>query len=377
MIIELHLLQSIVPANLNRDDTGSPKDCVFGGVRRARISSQALKRAARMRFPELLSQRNIQAQNGVRTRRAVDEVAHLLHERYNRDEAEAKELAGAVLHELGIKGEGRDYLLFLGRSALEAFAEHCNELYDSLISGGELSKKSGRKLSQKQEKELKTILLSTKETLDIALFGRMVADLPEGNIDAASQVAHAISTHEVRPEFDYFTAVDDLQPGEETGAGHLDVLEFNSACYYRYASVDTEQLCKNLDGDSQLAATGVEVLLQGLISELPRGKQNSMAAHNPPSLILAMARKRGQCNLANAFEDPVRPDGGYVLPSVRRLLNYYHRLVTAYNYLLPEQAWLVLVESADGINIPSGISKLSKVEDLLSSVGAYVKGNGV
>jgi CRISPR system Cascade subunit CasC len=372
MIVELHLLQSVAPANLNRDDTGSPKDCVFGGVRRARISSQALKRAARMRFSDLIAERGASAETGVRTRRVVGEVARLLQERQGYDQDSARSVAEAALVTVGIKGEGAEYLLFLARSALEAFAERCHQL-----SGKLSGKKSGSKkaaLTKAEEEELKRALLAPGQALDVALFGRMVADLPEGNIDAAAQVAHAISTHEIRAEFDYFTAVDDLQPGEETGAGHVDMLEFNSACYYRYASVDTAQLEKNLGPDRGLVVTGVEVFLDGLIRELPRGKQHGMAAHNPPSLILAAARDRSQWNLANAFEDPVRAEGGYVLPSVRRLLSYYERLSNVYRHLRPAKAWLVLVEPADDITVPADVDRMESAADLVAAVGTFVRG---
>ncbi len=374
MIVELHLLQSVAPANLNRDDTGSPKDCVFGGVRRARISSQALKRAARMRFPDLIAERGAGAETGIRTRRVVDGVARLLQERHGYDEAAARDVAQRALVAAGIKGEGSEYLLFLARSALEGFAERCHLLAGKLSAERAASKKST--LTKAEEDELRAALLAPGRALDVALFGRMVTDLPGSNIDAATQVAQAISTHEDRPEFDYFTAVDDLQPGEETWAGHVGMLEFNSACYYRYASVDTAQLAKNLGGDGDLVATGVAVFLDGLIRELPRGKQHGMAAHNPPSLIFAVGRERGQWNLANAFEDPVRAEGGYVLPSVRRLLSYYERLSTVYAHLRPAKAWLVLVDPADGISVPAGVERMESAADLVAAVGNFVRAGG-
>lgn len=369
MIVELHLLQSIGPSNLNRDETGSPKDCIFGGVRRARISSQALKRAARDSFEQLLRTRQAEADVGVRTRRVAEEVARLLREEHGKDEEAALKVAQAALREAGVKGEGGEYLLFVSRSALRGFAELCAQLFPKLTA-----ERPG--LSRQEKDRLRAALLSTGRDLDIALFGRMVADLPEGNVDAATQVAHAISTHEVRPDFDYFTAVDDLQPQEETGAGHIDVLEFNSACYYRYASVDTQQLARNLGGDTALVSAGVEVFLQGLIRELPRGKQHAMAAHNPPSLILATVRERGQCNLANAFEDPVRPEGGYLRPSAERLLGYYDRLVGVYPHLRPTKAWLAAVDPLEAMGVPEGVELAETAEQLVAAVGAFVGGSG-
>src|SRR5690606_14413930 len=219
MIIELHSIQNIAPSNLNRDDTGSPKDCTFGGVRRARISSQALKRAARKAF---LSYGLTPEEVGVRTRRVAEAVVDRLERAHGRDREAATKVAENALAYFELTG-GK-YLLFVSRQGIEALADRCNDLFDEL---------SKDKPTKGAIKELSAdILLDASGQVDVALFGRMVAKLPNANVDAASQVAHAISTHEVRPEFDYFTAVDDLQeesPERETGAGHIDTLEFNSA----------------------------------------------------------------------------------------------------------------------------------------------------
>lgn len=357
MIVELHLIQNIAPANLNRDDTGSPKDCTFGGVRRARISSQALKRAARRGFTAAgLDPSEV----GVRTRKAAAEITRRLVERHGREPETARTAAENALANLGLdQGKaGSEYLLYLSVAALDRFADRCNELFDRL-TGSEKPKKGEIKELQKEE------LFAAPRAVDIALFGRMVADLPDQNVDAASQVAHAISTHEVRPEFDYFTAVDDLQEADESGAGHIDTLEFNSACHYRYAAVDTRQLVENLGGDRELAARGLRAFLHAMIRELPTGKQNSMAAHNPPSLVLTTVREAGQWNLANAFEDPVRPRDGLVGESVSRLLRYYERLTAVYEHLAPAAAHLVAVD--DLTNVPEGIAVEPSVTALVDA----------
>jgi CRISPR system Cascade subunit CasC len=144
-------------------------------------------------------------------------------------------------------------------------------------------------------------LLNGGMAVDLALFGRMLADLPNKNIDAACQVAHALSTNKVSMEFDFFTAVDDLSPEEETGAGMMGTVEFNSACFYRYANIDLKQLTGNLAGDSELAQKAVEAFLRAAVATIPTGKQNSMAAQNPPSLVFAVVRDKGLWSLANAF----------------------------------------------------------------------------
>src|SRR5262249_33379271 len=140
---------------------------------------------------------------------------------------------------------------------------------------------------------------------DLALFGRMIANLPERNVEAACQVAHAISTNKMEMEFDFYTAVDDLKP-EDTAAAHmLGTVEFHSACFYRYANVDTTQLLTNLGRDADLARGTLQAFLRASVAAIPTGKQNSMAAHNPPSLVLIVVRERGQWNLANAFLKPI------------------------------------------------------------------------
>ncbi len=156
-------------------------------------------------------------------------------------------------------------------------------------------------------------VLDLKSAADVAMFGRMLADLPEKNVDAACQVAHPISTHAVgRGEDDYFTAMDDLQPTGEPGASQIGTTEFNSACYYRYANINTEQLAENLNGNNALAKRAAQAFLQAFIRAIPTGKQNSFASPTPPSFVLAVVREYGGCSLANAFETPVESvrDGG-------------------------------------------------------------------
>jgi CRISPR system Cascade subunit CasC len=175
----------------------------------------------------------------------------------------------------------------------------------------------------------------------------MIADLPEANKDAACQVAHAISTHRVAMEFDFYTAVDDLKAEDTTGAEMMGTMEFNSACFYRYANIDMEQLKTNLKDDEELAKSAVEAFLRAAIEAIPTGKQNSMAAHNPPSLIMGVVRERGLWNLANAFVDPVRADGkGHLVQkSISALEDYWTRLEKAYGR---EQIRAIKVLTLDG-----------------------------
>jgi len=175
-------------------------------------------------------------------------------------------------------------------------------------------------------------VLDGGKAADLALFGRMLADLPDKNIDAASQVAHAISTNKISMEFDFYTAVDDLRPQDTAGADMLGTIEFNSACFYRYANVDLAQLTQNLGNDRDLARQTLAAFLRASITAIPTGKQNSMAAQNPPSFLLAVVREHGCWSLANAFLQPIRPDGGgdLVQHSVNALDRYWGQLSRMY-----------------------------------------------
>jgi CRISPR system Cascade subunit CasC len=338
MIVELHLLQNFAPANLNRDDTGSPKDCVFGGHRRARISSQCLKRAAREEFKSsgLLTQANLSE----RTKRVVEEIARRLAAR-GAPETTARGVATALLNEIGlkvVKEDKTEYLLFLAESEINAAVDVASQHWNALSAAAVQAQAQAQGAKTKAEAlpgQIKTEMLRRLDggrAADLALFGRMIANLPDRNVEAACQVAHALSTHKVEVEFDFYTAVDDLRPEDTAGADMLGTVEFNSACFYRYANVDTEQLVENLLGDADLARTTLAAFLSASVTAIPTGTQNSMAAHNPPSLVLAVVRERGQWNLANAFVNPVRPRDGLdlVQGSVAALDAYWGKLAGMY-----------------------------------------------
>lgn len=313
--VEIHALQNFAPSNLNRDDTGAPKDAIFGGVRRARISSQCFKRAIRQHFPKCLTKEAV----GDRTKLLLREIIKKIGEkgRANSDEIEEKARLALAAIEINIKEDGKsEYLLFLGKQEIESIAEIIHSKWDIVNAPAQVStdgKKQGKakkQAAQAADPGLKKALLSVingGKAVDVALFGRMLADMPEKNQNAACQVAHAISTHAVEREFDYYTAVDDLKPDETPGADMIGTVEFNSACYYRYAVVDWEKLLSNLQGDKELAKKGLRAFLEGFVVAEPTGKQNSFAAHNPPEFVAVSIRKQGAPrNLTNAFEAPIR-----------------------------------------------------------------------
>lgn len=336
MFVEIHMLQNFAPSNLNRDDTGAPKDCEFGGTRRARISSQCLKRAVRNEFnlKGLLSPEHL----GTRTKR--------LHQRFvgrlvdaGRDEETASTVADNVIAALNLRYESNSkltqYLLFLGSDEIDRLAAFCQEHWDEL---------KDEKIETATRNAIRALLDGGKAA-DVALFGRMLADLPNRNVDAASQVAHAISTNRVSMEFDFYTAVDDLRPEDTEGAGMLGTVEFNSACFYRYTNVDIDQLTENLSGDADLSQATLEAYLRALKDAVPTGKQNSMAAQNPPSFIMAVVRDAGLWSLANAFVDPVYADGrgDLIASSQQKLDQYWGRLTSVYgDNDITSVAWVAL-----------------------------------
>jgi CRISPR system Cascade subunit CasC len=333
MQLELHIIQNFAPSNLNRDDTGSPKSCEFGGYRRARISSQAIKRAIRAEFEnQQLVPDNRRAE---RSKRFVEKIASRLTE-LGRPGDQAPAVAEAGLGLLNIKladAEKTQYLLYFAPTEIDAIAQFCDGQWDVLATAEKRGKKDQkdaetRKLADELKKKL-----DGGRAADLALFGRMLADLPERNIDAASQVAHAISTHQVSVEFDYYTAVDDLKPEDTAGADMIGTVEFNSACYYRYANIDLEQLRSNLAEDDELVRETVRAFLQASIEAIPTGKQNSFAARNLPSFVMTVVRERGAWSLANAFAQPVpgRMHGdGLIDASIRRLEEHWVRLIGMY-----------------------------------------------
>ena len=327
MYIELHLIQSFAPANLNRDDTNNPKDCEFGGVRRARISSQCIKRAIR-NDPVFAETTGMEV--GQRTKRVIERLRKQIGAA--RPEAEVNAVlpafVPAFLSKLDKDGQRTAVLLYLSSAEIEGIS---NKL---LENWGELADEKKRAaVAERLAKELVKEYKGRTSAPDIALFGRMLAEKPELNLDAACQVAHALSTHRVTMEMDFYTAVDDLNPDDTAGAGMMGFTGYNSACFYRYARLDWEQLVKNLGDDRDLALRTVEGFLRATVEAVPTGKQNNFAAQNPPSFLLAVVREGGAAwSLANAFEKPVRAgrDSGLVEPSVKALDSYWGRLAAVY-----------------------------------------------
>ena len=320
LYVDIHVIQTVPPSCVNRDDTGSPKTAIYGGVRRARVSSQAWKRAVRLGFREMYEPQDL----ALRTKRIV----RMVQEQIARiDPAlDAEKLAVEALRSAGLTLNDKDLdkgtgaLFFMSEAQAEALAQVS-------IQGSSKDKDACR------------AALKAHPSVDLALFGRMVADDPSLNYDAAAQVAHAISTHRVQNEFDYFTAVDDLSPEDNAGAGHLGTVEFNSATLYRYATVNVTELAASL---GEATPTAVRRFIEAFVCSMPTGKQNTFANRTLPDAVYVTVRRDQPVNLAGAFEQPVCSDrdGGYAESSCRRLSDYALKVYTNYADG-PTSAWAV------------------------------------
>lgn len=349
MIVELHAIQSFAPANLNRDDQGAPKDCTFGGVPRARVSSQSWKRAMRVAFRHDESTQEL----GTRTKRAHQALVDRIRDREPSLDDDIAGNRAAVLLEapplgLSLKRAEEDarvvktgQLIFFRTSDLDTLAELAIEHADALdqtVSSirPDAPKGAGRPaLPRDAQARVGSAMTTPGRALDVALFGRLVAEMPEANVDAACQVAHAVGTHRVAYEGDYYTAVDDLRPQDTEGADMIGEIQFNASCFYRYAALDTEQLAANLGvtAEPQHLKAALTSFVRAFVTSAPSGKQTTFAARNLPTAVLAVRRKSGAANLINAFARPVgvpRDDADVPSTSTERMLEEFTTLERMY-----------------------------------------------
>lgn len=331
MRIEIHVIQNHSPANLNRDDLGAPKTCYFGGVIRSRISSQCLKRSIRRsdEFKEL--------DGSIRTRRLAELVARggsgskVVDPEVKARAEKALATCGFLPKKQDKKGSeesSSNMLIFVGQGAVARMVE---------------AVKGNRGNDAELANQFAKIIADEVSVPGISLSGRMLEPVLEKSeakaawkdldttVEAALQVAHAFSTHEARPEVDYYIAADDL-PGKDAGAGFVGEAMFASACFYKYFSIDWNQLVTNLKlkDDTKPASNVVDQFIRAVTLTNPTGKQNSFAAHNPPAGILVEIRD-GPLSYANAFADPVtRGERGIVGQSVAQLAEYIHDMDVGY-----------------------------------------------
>ena len=323
--LDIHVVQTVPYANLNRDMEGSPKSLVFGGVDRTRVSSQSWKRAIRHEVEAKLGEK------AARTRLLPAKVAEALVARHGWPTQLAAFAGGQVAEsaekalKLEPKGE-TSALLYLPDSAPVALALLCEEFRAEL----EAEAAKGKKAAPVLPADRVTAQIQGK-TATINLFGRMLAEIPGSNVDGAVQIAHAFTTHESDGQRDFFTAVDDwLDPDKASGAGHMGVAEYSAGVFYRYATVNINDLLTNLGLDDSTAPELVKLFLEQFIMSLPQAKKNSTAPHTVPDLAYAVVRDSRPVSAAAAFEKPVRRayEGGIAEPSINALTAYIKKIDT-------------------------------------------------
>ncbi|MFD9337194.1 type I-E CRISPR-associated protein Cas7/Cse4/CasC [Streptomyces sp. NPDC060028] len=402
-ILDVHILQTVPPSNINRDDTGSPKSAVYGGVRRSRVSSQAWKKATRNAFDLLLDPSEL----GVRTKKVVDALTERI---IAREESLTPEEVWPMAAEIiqaatgakieassrktaskgNAKGDAAEeaaeaqapqssYLLFLSARQLDGLAELAIEGIAKKAEPKVFVKGPGVKARAKQT-------AATRHSVDIALFGRMVADTTDINVDAAAQVAHALSVHPVDMETDYFTAVDDQNSDAESGAGMIGTIDFNSATLYRYAAVDVDLLTKNLDaGLTDGERTGepvrraVEAFVEAFALSMPTGKLNTFGNQTLPDAVIVKLRSARPISFVGAFENPVAQDttDGHVRAACHALAEHIPAVEDAFG-APADHTWIVrvgkqtqdLAPLGDQVNLRELVTKVGEaVADRLGKRG--------
>ncbi|WP_306367070.1 type I-E CRISPR-associated protein Cas7/Cse4/CasC [Nocardiopsis sp. CC223A] len=387
--LDIHAIQAVPPANINRDESGSPKTAVYGGARRLRVSSQAWKRAAR----KALEADSASISPSERTKRLPEQIAAALTERSPALADKASEIAQAAVADVfGVKTKSKkekgtdkerlatEYLLFLGNEQRDHLIDTLVKNEAALTEAADGSKDSAKKLASVFKNLKLRDTVATGHPPAVALFGRMVATDPTLNVDAATQVAHALSTHRVDSEFDYYTAVDDVDnESDETGAGMIGTVEFNAATMYRYATVDLDSLVHNLGGDLDAAADVAVAFVRAFLVSMPTGKRNTFANNTRPDFSLLSLREDQPVSLAAAFERPVFGEEGHLGRSVRRLVEHHRDQDECYGTspLLTRAVYPAWVEEEVGNTALPGPTPLNdalaefraKVRELISGGG--------
>lgn len=343
LFLDVHAIQTVPPSNINRDDTGSPKTAQYGGVTRARVSSQSWKRAIRKYFNDNGKINNI----GIRSLQIVKYIAEKI---IKIDESMlfdvAMEMAEKTLNaaKISTKDQKVKALFFISDKQAEKLAE--------------------ASIAKNEDKKYLQDILKTEDSIDICLFGRMLAKDSSINVDASAQVAHAISTHEIESEFDFYTAVDDLAPEDNQGAAMIDTLEYNSSTLYRYANIAMHDFYGQL-GDKESLINATKLFVEAFIKSMPTGKINSFANQTLPSAIVVTLRSDRPVNMVSAFEEPVKSNEGYVKKSVQKLFEEY----SLYDNMLEKPIYTAYYTFKDYGTADIG-KKENSIEDLVKGLGA-------
>jgi CRISPR system Cascade subunit CasC len=386
IFLDVHALQTVPPSNINRDDTGAPKTAVYGGVPRARVSSQAWKRATRTYFGDehLLDPSEL----GVRTKKVVEVLAKRITAlEPSLSEDAALRIADETVKAAGLKTEvpkrkadaakesepapapEAKYLVFLSARQLDGLARLAVDGASDITAY----------LKEKANKEKIKETADGRHSVDIALFGRMVADAADYNVDAAVQVAHAISVHRVDNESDYYTAVDDQNTDEETGAGMIGTVDYNSSTLYRYAALGVHQLAANLgqglrddEPRTEPVRRAVEAFVHSFIASLPTGKINTFGHHTLPDAVIVKLRTTRPISFVAAFEDPVRGDqGGHVREASDRLAAYIPDIERAYGDESSTLTWVLRV-GPNTLKLADLGTEVDALGELVAAVGRAV-----
>lgn len=340
--IDLHLLQTIPFANLNRDDTNSVKTVQYGGVNRTRISSQSWKRAIRRDVEQALGE------EALRTRRIAERLErYLVDERgWPRPVAARAGIHAVVASSVGAQppkqkkgadeasGEdevpwGTNAMVYVPASAIAELADIAEEHRSALETAKDVKELKSKDALMPRDR-VDAVLRSRNGIIN--LLGRMLAELDDAKVDGAAQVAHIMTTHQTDVEIDYFSAVDDITAawGDTAGSAHMGHAEYSAGTFYRYVTLDLRDLLRNLGGDRAAARRLASAFLTATVLSLPQAKKNSTAPHTVPDLIAVQVRRDRPYSYAAAFERPVRfgTDGGYTHASIATLDAYAGDLVT-------------------------------------------------
>ena len=362
-LIELHIIQSFPVTCLNRDDLGSPKNAIFGGVQRARVSSQCWKRAIR----EAAHEAKPEIFNSVRSRlvgpKAV-EAAKSLGASENISNACGKIVCAILGKDDKADGMVKTLLYFSPKSIqnlVKGIIESGNLSDDVALSILNDTSKKCDVLSKFVKEKISANVLrnlgdSVDDAADIALFGRMVADDATQTVEGAAMFSHALSTHSVRNDLDFFSAVDDVKIGaEDAGAGHIGTTEFNSACYYRYIGINLNLLKQsNLFNQEELNVV-LENFIRACVIANPTARRNAMFGYTLPTCVLALRRNGQPLSLANAFETPISAGkNGFAAESEKAMLNEWESLKATFG--LSEEVKSVVKK--DGDTLEAMIAKM-------------------
>ncbi|MFI6151392.1 type I-E CRISPR-associated protein Cas7/Cse4/CasC [Kitasatospora sp. NPDC051170] len=330
--VDVHVVQSVPFANLNRDDTNSVKTVSYGGAERTRVSSQSWKRATRTYFQEQMGDA------ALRTRRIGERVARLLEKEHGWPGALAARAGQHVAAGSSIKFEvdanttavTTNAMVYVPHGAVAELAELAEEFRAALEAAKDIRKASEKSILP--QSRIDAVLRSRNGVIN--LFGRMLAEVDGAGVDGAVQVAHALTTHGTDIELDYFSAVDDVTDfwSDSTGSAHMGHAEFSAGVFYRFATIDLQELAGNLGGDLASARELAAGFLEAFVLSLPQAKKTATAPHTIPDLAHIAVRSDRPLSFAAAFEKPVRAgqEGGYSGPSRTALAEY----ATAANTLL-------------------------------------------